>query len=71
MSDDADSLVLRHLRRIDTKVDRLIDDIRDIKHRMTTVEESVAGQSRRLDRVEDRLDCIERQTRPRRCLIGW
>ena len=61
MSDDADSLVLRQLRRIDTKVDRLIDDIRDIKHRMTTVEESVAGQSRRLDRVEDRLDCIERR----------
>lgn len=48
MSEDADSLVLRHLRhlrRIDTKVDRLIDDMRDIKHRMTTVEESVAGQS--------------------------
>ena len=61
MSDDADSLVLRHLRRIDTKIDRLIDDIRDIKHRMTTIEESVAGQSRRLDRVEDRLDCIEQR----------
>ena len=64
MSDDADSLVLRylrHLRRIDTKIDRLIDDIRDIKHRMTTIEASVAGQSRRLDRVEDRLDCIERR----------
>ena len=61
MSEDADSLVLRHLRRIDTKIDRLIDDIRDIKHRMTTIEESVAGQSRRLDRVEDRLDCIERR----------
>lgn len=49
--DDADSLVLRHLRRIDTKVDRLIDDMRDIKPRMTTVEESVAGQSRRLETV--------------------
>ena len=61
MSEDADSLVLRHLHRIDIKVDRLIDDMRDIKHRMTTVEKSVAGQSRRLDRVEDRLDRIERQ----------
>ena len=61
MFEDADSLVLRHLGRIDTKLDRLIDDIRDIKHRMTTVEESVAGQSRRLDRVEDRLDRIERR----------
>lgn len=59
--DDVDSLVLRHLRRIDTKVDRLIDDMRDIKHRMTAVEESVAGQSRRLDRVESRLDRLERR----------
>ena len=59
--DDVDSLVLRHLRRIDAKADRLIDDMRDIKHRMTTVEESVAGQSRRLDRVESRLDRIERR----------
>ena len=59
--DDVESLVLRHLRRIDTKFDRLIDDMRDIKHRMTTVEWSVPEQSRQLDRVESRLDRIERR----------
>ena len=32
MSEDVDSLVLRDLRRIETKVDRLIDDTRDIRN---------------------------------------
>lgn len=61
MADEPESIVLRYLRQIDTKVDRLSEDMRDVKHRLSTLEETVAGQSRRMDRVEDRLDRIERR----------
>ncbi len=68
MADEPDSLVLRYLRRIDEKLDRVIDDVRDLKVRMTAVEErlagldrSIAGVNRRIDRVEERLDRIERR----------
>jgi hypothetical protein len=61
MADEPESLVLRYLRNIDQKVDRLIDDVKDIKLRLTLVEEGLAGANRRIDRVEDRLDRIERR----------
>ncbi|HZP20200.1 MAG TPA: hypothetical protein VFB16_08310 [Bauldia sp.] len=68
MADDPDNLVLVYLPRIDEKVDRLIDDVGDLKIRMTTVEErvaglefSIAGVNRRIDRVEQRLDRIEKR----------
>jgi len=58
---DPENLILRYLRQIDSKVDRLAEDMRDVKHRLSTLEETVAGQSRRMDRVESRLDRIERR----------
>jgi uncharacterized coiled-coil protein SlyX len=61
MADDPENLMLVYLRRLDTKMDRLIDDVADLKARMTGVEEAVAGQSRRIDRMEGRLDHIERR----------
>lgn len=61
MADDPDNMVLRYLRRIDEKLDRLSDDVGDLKRRMTSVEEAIAGQSRRFDRIEDRLTRIERR----------
>lgn len=61
MSDSPDNLVLVYLRRIDIKLDRLIDDLSDIKIRMSSVEEALAGVNRRLDRSETRLDRIERR----------
>jgi hypothetical protein len=61
-------MLLTLLRRIDGKVDRLSDDVRDHKGRMTSLEASVAqlhgdfaGQSLRIDRIEGRLDRIERR----------
>ena len=48
------------LRRIDEKLDRVIDDVHDIKVRVTAIEEAQAGIHRRLDRVDTRLDRIER-----------
>ncbi|MDF2601546.1 MAG: hypothetical protein K0Q54_4369, partial [Methylobacterium brachiatum] len=62
MVDQPDNLLLVYLRRIDEKVDRLADDVRELKTRMTAVEEhvarvdlSIAGVNRRIDRVEARL----------------
>ena len=37
------NLVLVCLRRIDGKVDRLIENVQDLKHRVTSLEEQVAG----------------------------
>jgi predicted nuclease with TOPRIM domain len=61
MTDEPDNLVLQYLRRLDAKVDRVIDDMRDVKVRLTGVEEGLAGVNRRIDRVESRLDRIERR----------
>lgn len=68
MHGEPDSLVLTYLRRIDAKVDRLTDDVQDLKHRMTSLVGQVANlhhgfanQSARIDRIELRLDRIERR----------
>jgi hypothetical protein len=61
VADQPDNLVLVHLRRIDEKLDRLIDEVRDLKVRMTGVEEGMAGVNRRIDRFDMRLDRIERR----------
>jgi predicted nucleic acid-binding Zn-ribbon protein len=68
MADDPDNLVLVMLRRMDAKLDRVIEDVQDLKIRMTNVEErlasvemSIAGINRRIDRVEIRLDRIEKR----------
>jgi phage shock protein A len=61
MVDQPDNLVLVLLRRIDGKVDRLIDDVNDLKARMSAVEENLAGVHRRIDRLELRVERIERR----------
>jgi archaellum component FlaC len=61
MSDEPDSLVLRYLRRIDEKLDRVIDDVGDLKRRVSNLEESVVGLTRRIDRLEIRLERVVRR----------
>ena len=61
MVDEPESLVLVYLRRIDSKVDRLSEDMSDIKIRLTSVEEGLVGVQRRIDRLETRVDRIERR----------
>ena len=61
MADEPESLLLRPLRRMDEKLDRLIDDVHDVKLRLTVVEEGLAGVNRRVDRGETRLDRIEKR----------
>lgn len=58
---EPDSIILAYLRKIDAKLDLVIADVRDLKIRMTAVEESIAGVQRRIDRVEGRLERIERR----------
>jgi archaellum component FlaC len=61
MTGQPDNLMLVYLRRIDEKVDRLSDDVRDVKGRMAAVDENLAGVHRRIDRVELRIERIERR----------
>jgi predicted nucleic acid-binding Zn-ribbon protein len=61
MAEEPDNLVVRYLRRIDEKMDRLVDDMHDIKVRLTAVEEGLVGVQRRVDRMESRLDRVERR----------
>ena len=73
---EPDNFVLVYLRRMDEKIDRVMEDVRDL--RMTNIEMSkgqidirfaqmelgIAGVNRRLDRVDERLDRIERRLDP-------
>jgi archaellum component FlaC len=61
MAEEPDNLVVRYLRRIEEKMDQLVDDMHDIKVRLTAVEEGLVGVQRRVDRMESRLDRVERR----------
>lgn len=61
MSGGADSIVLGYLRSLDTKFDRMADDIREIKGRVGALDERYASVSRRLDSLEFRIERIERR----------
>ncbi len=68
MSDTPDNLILVYLRRLDGKMDRLSDHVADLKRCMTSLETKVvllhgdfAAQSERIDRIEPRLERIERR----------
>jgi predicted nucleic acid-binding Zn-ribbon protein len=61
MTSEPENLILRQLRSMDAKLDRLLDDVHDLKVRVTAVEEGLSGVHRRLDRVEQRVDRIEKR----------
>jgi archaellum component FlaC len=61
MADEPDSIVLAILRKIDQRTERMAEDIHDLKMRMTSVEEGLAGVNRRLDRLEVRVERIEKR----------
>ena len=70
-----ENIVLEHLRHIRAKVDQTADDVRDLKSRMSSLEESMvsvryevvhcaevdARQQLSLDKIVQRLDRIERR----------
>ena len=61
MAKEPDNLTLKLLRRLDEKTDRLLDDMHDLKVRITAVEEGLAGVHRRMDRLDERLERVERR----------
>jgi hypothetical protein len=75
MAGESTNLVFDYLRRIDVKLDRVIEDMSDLKVPVTGLEQkfarteiaignlelSIAGVNRRIDRVDVRLDRIERR----------
>ena len=61
MVDEPDNLILQYFRRFDAKLDRVVDEMLDVKVRLTAVGEGLAGVNRRLDRLEVRGERIERR----------
>jgi hypothetical protein len=61
MADEPENILLQHMRRFDEKLDRVVDEMLDVKVRLTAVEEGLAGINRRLDRLEMRVERIERR----------
>jgi hypothetical protein len=68
MTDNVENLTLKFMRRLDTRLDRLENDIGDIKLRVTATAEhlasmmlSMAGLNSRMDKIDDRLSCVERR----------
>lgn len=72
MSDQPENLVLVYLRRMDAKLDQMIETQRDHGRRLTALEVCVgnmaatemshyANSAMRADRTDDRLDRIERR----------
>jgi archaellum component FlaC len=61
MTDEPDNVVLLLLRKIDQRTERMAEDLQDLKVRVTAVEEGLAGVNRRLDRLEVRVERIEKR----------
>jgi len=66
MATEPENRVVEMLRRLDAKMDRVIDDIADLKRRVTALQEGqaalaqgLAGANHRPDRLEARVDRIE------------
>ena len=61
MSDEPDNLILRYLRRLDAKLDRVIDDLRDLSRQVGVPTDRLSNIDVRLERTEIRLGRIERR----------
>jgi archaellum component FlaC len=61
MAGEPDNLILVLLRKIDERTARITDDLQDLKVRVTAIEEGLAGIHRRLDRLDTRVERIERR----------
>ena len=51
--------LLEGQRRLETRMDRLVDDMREVKERLTLLGGQYASLSRRTNRIEERLERIE------------
>jgi hypothetical protein len=55
------TLILEHLRAIRGSVERTEHDIKDLRFRVGQIEQTLVHHSLRFDRLEGRLDLIERR----------
>ena len=58
---ETESIVLEHLRHIRGAVDGLRDDMREVKGRLGILESQYANFSNRMDRLDGRVERIERR----------
>ncbi|MFW2830241.1 hypothetical protein [Sphingomonas sp. ID0503] len=68
MSGNVENLVLEQLRRMNARFDNLEGDLRELKTRVTALDEhmggvmiAVSGMNARLDRFDERLARVERR----------
>lgn len=61
MSDNPDNLVLARLREIRDMVGRVLEDTADLKLRVGMLEAGYASMSLRIDRIDSRLERLERR----------
>lgn len=59
MADEAPNLVLEHLKHLRASTERIENDVRDIKFRLSQLEDTVLHHTSRFDRLDDRLIRIE------------
>lgn len=61
MASEPEGPTLQYLRRLDATVQALREDRRDLRRRMTGVEEGLLGVNRRLDRLDAPMERVERR----------
>jgi len=61
MVGEPDNLTLVYLRRLDEKMDRVIDDLGELKQRVGACEAAIVRLQASHDRLTDRLERIERR----------
>lgn len=66
MTENVENLILERLRRIDDRLSNIEGGVKDVKLRMTAVEEhllsiqtSIFGLNQRMDRFDERLSRVE------------
>jgi len=58
---ETENIVLEHLRAIRATVDRISDDMQEVKSRLGILEHQYASLSTRLDRIDERVLRIEKR----------
>lgn len=58
---ETDNIVLEHLRAIRATVDRISEDMQEVKARLGILEHQYASLSTRIDRIDERVFRIEKR----------
>ena len=68
MADEPENMAVAWMRRLDAKFDHMTEEMRELKIRMTAAETAIvavatstAGLQRSMDRLNDRVERIERR----------